>query len=85
MLKSTGIVRKLDELGRVVLPAELRRTMGLSEGAAVEIFTEGESVLLRPYEPLCVFCGHGGNTVLYRGKLVCESCRAEIASPKPAA
>lgn len=85
MIKSTGIVRKLDELGRIVLPKELRRTMGLGEGAAIEIFTQGETVMLRRYEPLCVFCGTGGAMVRYRDKQVCQNCRGELAEPTPAA
>lgn len=85
MIKSTGIVRRLDDLGRIVLPKELRRVMGLQEGASVEIFTQGETVMLRRYEPLCVFCGTGGSMVQYRGKQVCSHCRNELAEPTPAA
>jgi len=68
MLKSTGIVRKLDVLGRVVLPVELRRTLGLADGSAVEIFTDEDVVLLRRYEPLCIFCGYGGPMTQHCGK-----------------
>lgn len=84
-MRSTGIVRRLDHLGRVVLPIELRRTMGLPERAAVEIFTQDEVVILRRYEPLCVFCGHGGEMVTFHGKQVCRSCRSGLADPTPAA
>jgi transcriptional pleiotropic regulator of transition state genes len=80
-LKSTGIVRRMDELGRLVLPVELRRTMGLQDGAALEVFTQGDAILLRRYEPLCVFCGHGGNLVPYQGKKVCSDCRTRLSEP----
>lgn len=77
-MKATGIVRKLDDLGRVVLPKELRRTLGFGDGDALEIFTEGRTVLLRRYEPLCVFCGDGGRMVLHHGKQVCENCLSQL-------
>ena len=55
-MKSTGIVRKVDELGRIVLPIELRRTLGIEEKDRIEFFVEGESVILRKYQPACIFC-----------------------------
>ena len=55
-MKSTGIVRKVDELGRIVLPIELRRTMGIDVKDALEIYVEGDTIMLRKYEPSCVFC-----------------------------
>lgn len=84
-MKSTGIVRRMDELGRVVLPSELRRTMGLGDGDAMEIFTQGDTIVLRRYEPLCVFCGLGGHMVEHRGKRVCKTCQAQLAEPVPVA
>ena len=83
-MKATGIVRKLDDLGRLVLPKELRQTMGILEGSSLEIFTEGETVMLRRYEPLCVFCGRGGEMAQHHGKRVCRSCRHELSTPVPA-
>lgn len=85
MIKATGIVRKLDELGRVVLPIELRRTMGLGEGDPMEVFTQGDTIVLRRYEPLCVFCGSGGEMVQHRGKRICRGCLGAIAKPVPVA
>lgn len=82
-MKATGIVRRLDDLGRLVLPKELRDTMGLAQGTSIEIFTEGESVLLRRYEPLCVFCGRGGDLAEHHGKRVCVSCRNSLAPSIP--
>ena len=73
-MKSTGIVRKVDELGRVVIPIELRRTLTVGEKDALEIFTEGEHIILKKYQPVCVLCGEGRNTVGFKGKLVCRAC-----------
>ena len=56
-MKSTGIVRKVDELGRIVLPIELRRTLDIAEKDALEIYVDGNSVVLKKYQPACVFCG----------------------------
>lgn len=86
MIRSTGIVRRVDELGRVVVPVELRRVLGLGEGTPVEIFTHGETVLLRRYEPLCVFCGHWGEEMVeLSGRQVCASCRSHLSAPRPVA
>ncbi|MBU4532964.1 MAG: AbrB/MazE/SpoVT family DNA-binding domain-containing protein [Eubacteriales bacterium] len=73
-MKSTGIVRKVDELGRVVIPIELRRTLGIEEKDALEIYVDAEKIILRKYEPACVFCGNAGDVQHYRGKLVCREC-----------
>ena len=77
-MKSTGIVRKLDELGRIVLPIELRRTLNLAEKDAVEIYVDGENIILRKYQPNCVFCGEGKNLVDYKGKMICAKCAKTI-------
>ncbi|MBQ8264236.1 MAG: AbrB/MazE/SpoVT family DNA-binding domain-containing protein [Oscillospiraceae bacterium] len=73
-MKSTGIVRKLDELGRIVLPIEMRRTFNLAEKDAVEIYVEGDSIILKKHQPNCILCGEAKNLVEYKGKLVCKSC-----------
>ena len=78
-MKSTGIVRKLDELGRIVLPIELRRTLNLAEKDAVEIYVEGENIILRKYEPNCAFCGEAKHLVEYRGRQICQRCAKAIA------
>ncbi len=78
-MKSTGIVRKVDELGRVVIPIELRRTLDISRRDSLEIYVDGDNIILRKYEPGCVFCGSVEDTRQYRGKTVCESCLDEIA------
>ena len=78
-MKSVGIVRKIDELGRIVLPIELRRTLDLKEKDAVEITTEGESVVLRKYQPNCIFCENSKDLAEFKGKLVCAKCVAALA------
>ena len=77
-MKSTGIVRKLDELGRVVLPIELRRTMDLNIHDTVEIFVEGENIILKKYHPACIFCGDARDVTTFKGKLVCVNCLREL-------
>lgn len=78
MIKATGIVRRVDDLGRIVIPVELRRTYGIDERDALEIFTQGDQIVLRKYLPLCLFCGSGGSVVSFQGKSVCESCRVSL-------
>lgn len=73
-MKSTGIVRKVDELGRVVIPIELRRTLGIDEKDALEIYVDSEKIILKKYEPACVFCNNAVDVQHYRGKLVCRTC-----------
>ena len=73
-MKSTGIVSKVDELGRIVLPIELRRTLGIEEKDRIEIFVEGESVILRKYQPACIFCDNAKDLILYKGKNICPDC-----------
>lgn len=73
-MKSTGIVRKVDELGRIVLPIEIRRTMGIDKCDAVEIFVDEEKIILKKYMPACIFCGNADNVTLFKGKLVCADC-----------
>uniref|UniRef100_A0A7C1F2I1 AbrB/MazE/SpoVT family DNA-binding domain-containing protein n=1 Tax=Ammonifex degensii TaxID=42838 RepID=A0A7C1F2I1_9THEO len=73
-MKSTGIVRKVDELGRVVIPIELRRTLGIEEKDALEIYVDHEKIILKKYEPACIFCGNASDVQHYRGRLVCREC-----------
>ena len=77
-MKATGIVRKIDELGRVVLPIELRRTMNLDVRYPVEIFLEGDSIVLRKYEAACLFCGGTHNLTSFRGKQICADCLRQL-------
>jgi transcriptional pleiotropic regulator of transition state genes len=74
MMKSTGIVRKVDELGRVVIPIELRRTLQIDEKDALEIYVDGEKIILKKYEPACIFCGNAEGITNFREKNICQSC-----------
>ena len=80
MMKSTGIVRKVDELGRVVIPIELRRTLGIGEKDALEIYVDGERIMLKKYEPACIFCSYADNVTYFKGKIVCSECLKEMAA-----
>ena len=77
-MKATGIVRKVDELGRVVLPIELRRTLDIAEKDALEIFVDGNTIILKKYEPACIFCGDASNVSNYKGKNICHECMQEL-------
>lgn len=77
-MKATGIVRKVDELGRIVLPIELRRTLNIDIKDPVEIFVDGDSIMLKKYEPACVFCGSSDNVRQVRGKNICAACIEEL-------
>lgn len=77
-MKSTGIVRKVDELGRIVLPIELRRTLDIAERDAVEIYVDGDAVVLKKYKPACVFCGNAENITDYKGRSVCAECLEDL-------
>ena len=73
-MKSMGIVRKMDDLGRIVLPAELRRQFDIAEKDAIEIYTENDKIILKKYEPSCIFCDQAEDTVRFNGKIVCRDC-----------
>lgn len=79
-MKSTGIVRKVDELGRVVIPIELRRTLDIEEKDSLEIYVDGDKIILRKYEPACIFCGNADDVRIYKEKNICESCLEEMKS-----
>ncbi len=79
-MKSTGIVRKVDELGRIVLPMEIRKTMDIKEKDAIEIFTDEDKIILTKYQPSCIFCGNADNVVFFGGKRVCHACIEQIKS-----
>lgn len=78
-MKSTGIVRKVDELGRVVIPIELRRTLDIEVKDALEIYVDGEHIILKKYQPACIFCEDAKDVEVYKGKNVCRNCLAELA------
>lgn len=78
-MKATGIVRKVDELGRIVLPIELRRTLDIEERDSLEIYLDGDRIVLQKYEPACLFCGSEQGLISYRGKNICSECAKNIA------
>ena len=73
-MKSTGIVRRIDDLGRVVLPIEIRKTLALESKDAVEIFVNEDTIVLKKYEPSCIFCGSVEDAKVYTGKIICKKC-----------
>ncbi|MDD3839738.1 MAG: AbrB/MazE/SpoVT family DNA-binding domain-containing protein [Clostridia bacterium] len=81
-MKSTGIVRKVDELGRVVIPIELRRTLNIAEKDALEIYVDNEHIILKKYEPACIFCGNARDIETYKGKNICKNCLQNISETK---
>ncbi|NLI60285.1 MAG: AbrB/MazE/SpoVT family DNA-binding domain-containing protein [Clostridiales bacterium] len=79
-MKSTGIVRKVDELGRIVIPIELRRTLNVAEKDALEIYVDGDQIILKKYEPACIFCDDARDITVYKGKNICKNCFGELAN-----
>ncbi len=77
-MKSTGIVRKVDELGRVVIPIEIRNKFDIAEKDPIEIYVDGSSIILKKYEPNCIFCGNSKNLTTYKDKLICSKCAERI-------
>ena len=77
-MKATGIVRKVDELGRIVLPIELRRTLNIEIKDSLEIYVDNEFILLKKYEPACVFCGNAEGVITINGKNICKNCIEEL-------
>ena len=78
-MKATGIVRKVDELGRIVLPIELRRNLDIKVGDPIEIYVDGDYILLKKYEPACIFCGSAKDVTLFREKNICATCFRELS------
>ena len=78
-MKSTGIVRNLDNLGRVTLPIELRRSLGIDIKDPVEIFVDGDSIILKKYQPVDIFTGSSKNLIEYQGKMISKDTIRELA------
>ena len=78
-MKSTGIVRQIDELGRIVLPIELRRTMNINTKDSMEIYTDANQIILKKYESACIFCNNASDIIQYHGKNICKDCLREMA------
>ena len=77
-MKSTGIIRKVDDLGRIVLPIELRRTLDIAERDELEIFMENNRIVLQKYEPACIFCGSARNVTVFNRKNICGECLSQL-------
>lgn len=77
-MKPTGIVRKVDELGRIVLPISIRQIMEMHSGDSIEIFTDDNRIILQKYQPSCIFCDNADRIVYFNGKRICENCLAKI-------
>lgn len=73
-MKATGIVRKVDELGRIVIPIELRRTLGIEIRDPLEIYVDEEAIMLKKYTPACILCGETDDLIEYKGKKICRNC-----------
>lgn len=82
-MKSTGIIRKVDELGRVVIPIEIRNKFDIVEKDPIEIYVEGSSIILKKFEPNCIFCGNAKELIQYKDKLICPKCAKQISNLKP--
>ncbi len=78
-MKSTGIIRKVDELGRIVLPIELRRLMNIEPADGVEIYVEGNQIILQKHEPHCIFCGGNHDVIDFKDRSVCKACIEEMS------
>ena len=77
-MKSTGVVRRVDELGRIILPIELRRTFEMSIKDPIEIYTEDDKIILKKFQRTCVFCSSPENIVEFKGKMVCKECLEDL-------
>ena len=79
-MKATGIVRHIDELGRIVVPKEIRKKLGIANTDPVEIYVEGDKIILTKFHPACHFCGSTENVTDFKSKKICASCIADIKS-----
>ena len=79
-MKSTGIIRRVDELGRVVIPIEIRNQFNIVEKDPIEIYVEGSSIVLKKFEPNCIFCGNTKDLLTYKDKLICNKCAKKIGN-----
>lgn len=77
-MKATGIIRRVDELGRVVIPIEIRNQFDIVEKDQIEVYVDDSSIILKKYEPNCIFCGSTKKIVTYSDKLICSKCAEKI-------
>lgn len=81
-MKSTGIVRNVDKLGRIVLPSELRNTLNIKIKEPLEIYVSGDNIVLRKFLPCCIFCGEEENVDTFKGKYICKKCKGQLNRKK---
>ena len=81
-MKSTGFIRKVDSLGRMVLPVGLRKTFEIDIKDPMEVYVDREQIILKKYEPDCVFCGNARDVANYKGKNICNDCMKELKNSK---
>ena len=79
-MKSTGIIRRVDELGRVVIPIEIRNQFNIVEKDPIEIYVDGSSIILKKFEPNCIFCNNTQDLLSYNDKLICSECAKKISN-----
>ena len=79
-MKSTGIVRRVDELGRIVLPIELRRILDIDKDTSLEVYVDEDRIILKKYQPSCVFCDSMDNIMTYKGYNVCQNCMKKLGT-----
>lgn len=78
-MRAIGCVRQIDKLGRLVLPADIRKLLNITDGEdAVEFFLDEDSIIIKKYRPACVFCNSAENVIEYKNKTICQSCLDEI-------
>ena len=77
-MKATGVIRKIDGLGRIVIPMEIRNKLNVSQNDPLEIHVEGNSILVKKYEPDCIFCGNAREVVNFKGKNICSACLRDM-------
>lgn len=77
-MKATGIVRNMDNLGRLVIPSEIRRILKIEEKDPVEIFVDEDMIILKKYHPSCVFCSNDTNVIAFKGRNICPACLEEL-------
>ena len=77
-MKESGIVRKVDPLGRIVIPKEIRKVMSINEGDSLEIVKDSNGIILRKYIKGCIFCGGDKSAVEFKGMLICTECKKAL-------
>ena len=82
-MRAAGIIRKMDKLGRIVFPSELRRSLHMSEGVDIEIFADDTYIYIKKYESACIYCGEMKDTFNYKGRNICPDCLLDIQNVKP--